>query len=106
MSGDVLQYGGILVPKRFPRRTRAIKRRALVLATPQCKIQFVDPVARRWLKQFFGRPARAGMLPRKVGRWLSQHGPTGSLLVAKKGNARLYLKRQDSYTRVTRLLLL
>ena len=96
----------ILVPKRFPPRTKTNKRRALVLATPQCKIQFVDPVARRWLKHFFGQPARAGMLPRKVGHWLSQPGPARSSLVAKKGNARLYLKRQDSYTRVSRLLLL
>ena len=79
-----------------------------MLASPEYEIQFVDPAARRWLKQFFGRPARAGLLPRKICRWLSQHDQTkrsGSLL-AKTIDARLYLKRQDSYTQQTLLLLL
>ena len=79
-----------------------------MLASPEYKIQFVDPAARRWLKQFFGRPARAGLLPRKICRWLSQHGQTrrSASLLAKTTDARLYLKRQDSYTQQTLLLLL
>ena len=97
------------MPKRIPRRKRKeLRRRALVLATPQFKIQFADPMARRWLKQFFGRPARAGLLPRKVCRWLAGHEKKRSArsFVAKQQNARLYLKRQNSYTPHTISLLL
>jgi hypothetical protein len=52
------------MPKSVPRKKRRESRgRALVVATPEFKIQFAEPVARRWLKQFFGRPARAELLP-------------------------------------------
>src|SRR6266536_6171032 len=80
------------------KRPREIRRKAIVLATSEGKIQFADATARRWLKQFFGRPARAGLLPTKVCRWLARHGKAKlprSLLV-KEGDARLYLKRQKS----------
>lgn len=64
------------------------------------KIRFADPAARRWLKQFFGRPVRVGLLPRKVSQWISKRGETrerGSL-VAKTSKAQLHLKREPSYT--------
>jgi len=97
------------MPKSVPRKKRReARRRAVVLATPECKIQFADPVARRWLKQFFGRPARAGVLPRKVCRWFAGHGQArlrNSMLI-KQGDTRLYLKRQNSYTPHTISLLL
>src|SRR5438477_10146920 len=61
-------------------------------------IQFADPAARRWLKQFFGRPTRTGVLPRKVYRWVSKPTRNGNSLVAKNRNAQLYLRREPSYT--------
>jgi DNA-binding CsgD family transcriptional regulator len=96
------------MPKSGPRKKRReARRRALVLATPEFKIQFADPVARRWLKQFFGRPVRAGVLPRKVCRWLAGHEKKriASSFVAKQQNARLYLKREKSYTHDSTILL-
>ena len=79
-----------------------------MLATPEGKIQFVDLIAQRWLKQFFGRPARAGLLPRKVCRWLKQCGQRRppSSFIAKQKNVRLYLKSENSYTPHSTLLLL
>ena len=79
-----------------------------MLATSEGKIQFADATARRWLKQFFGRPDRAGLLPTKVCHWLARHGK-GKLprsLLVKEGDARLYLKRQKSYKQRTISLLL
>jgi DNA-binding CsgD family transcriptional regulator len=95
---------GLTVPKP----SEEIRRRTIVLATRKCTIQFADSTARRWLKQFFGRPVRAEVLPRKVCRWMSQHAQTraGSSLLTKKKNARLYLKKQKSYTPGITLLLL
>ncbi len=80
----------------------------MVLTQPEGKIQFADPAARRWLRQFFGRPARSGALPSKVCRWLSKPGQSrhASSLIAKKSDARLYLKRQNSYTDESTVLLL
>ncbi|HAF15739.1 MAG TPA: hypothetical protein DCK99_19010 [Blastocatellia bacterium] len=70
------------MPKSVPRRKRReARRRAVVFATPEGKIQFADPVARRWLKQFFRRPVRAGLLPRKVCRWLAGHERKSESLV-------------------------
>ncbi len=90
------------------KKRRAARRQALVLATPEFKIQFAEPVARRWLKEFFGRPARAELLPRKVCRWLAQHAriKLSRSLVGRQGDTRLYLKRQNSYTHHSTILLL
>jgi DNA-binding CsgD family transcriptional regulator len=91
-----------------PKPSEEVRRRTIVLATRKCTIQFADSTARRWLKQFFGRPVRAEVLPRKVCRWMSQHAQTraGSSLLTKKKNARLYLKKQKSYTPEITFLLL
>ncbi len=97
------------MPKSSPReKRREARRQALVLATPEFKIQFAEPVARRWLKEFFGRPVRAGLLPRKVCRWLACHKKRriATSFVAKQHNARLYLKREESYTHHSTILLL
>ena len=79
-----------------------------MLATSEGKIQFADATARRWLQQFFGRPARAGLLPRKICRWLTAHQEKrlGSSAVAKQQNARLFLKKDKSYTHHSTILLL
>jgi DNA-binding CsgD family transcriptional regulator len=79
-----------------------------VLARPEGEIQFADPAARRWLKQFFGRPTRPGVLPWKVCRWLSKEGQSrrATSLVGKKGAALLYVKSQDSYADDSTVLLL
>jgi DNA-binding CsgD family transcriptional regulator len=97
------------MPKSHPPRKRtAKKRQAIVLITPEGKIQFADPTAQRWLKQFFGRPARAGLLPRKICHWLAapEGKSLGSLAVSKQQNARLFLKKEKSSTEQTTLLLL
>lgn len=61
-------------------------------------IQFADPAARRWLKLFFGRPARSGVLPRKICRWITKSTRDSGFLVARTPNKQLYLRREPSYT--------
>lgn len=61
-------------------------------------IQFADPAARRWLKQFFGRPKRTGVLPRKVYQWVSKPARHVNSLVARTTDAQLFLRRVASYT--------
>jgi DNA-binding CsgD family transcriptional regulator len=72
------------------------------------KIEFADVAARRWLKQFFGRPARAGVLPRKLCRWMAAHNhlKTSRSLLAETSSAKLYLKSQPAYTDDNFVLLL
>jgi DNA-binding CsgD family transcriptional regulator len=72
----------------------------MLIAARGGKIQFAEPPARRWLKQFFSRPARVGVLPSRVLRWVSKHDAMnrGRSLVAQTTRARLYLKREQSYT--------
>jgi len=97
------------VRKNAPRKKRGkAKRRAIVLAAPEGKIRFADAVARRWLAQFFGRPARSGILPKKIGRWLAKRNRRnhGKSLVAAKKTAHLYVKQQHSYTDDLIILLL
>ena len=79
----------------------------MLIAAPGGKIQFAEPTARRWLKQFFGRPARVGVLPREVVRWVSNHDAMNRdrSLVAQTSRARLYLKREQSYTDKSLVLL-
>jgi DNA-binding CsgD family transcriptional regulator len=97
------------MPKSHPPRKRAAtKRQAILLTTPEGKIQFADATARRWLREFFGRPVRAGLLPRKVCRWLASHEKKriASSFVAKQQNARLCLRKEKSYTDNSTILLL
>jgi DNA-binding CsgD family transcriptional regulator len=63
------------------------------------EVQFADPIARRWLTQFFGKPTRSGKLPRKVARWISQASKRQKdcSLVAKTAAAKLCLTREPSY---------
>jgi DNA-binding CsgD family transcriptional regulator len=84
------------------------KRRAIVLATPEGKIQFADATARRWLKQFFGRPAASGLLPQKLCHWLKRQALPAdrSSAVARHQSARLFLKKEKTSTDQTTLLLL
>jgi DNA-binding CsgD family transcriptional regulator len=106
---SVLENGIWNVPRKQQRRKRKKSRaRAMVLAWPKGEIQFADSAARRWLRQFFGRPPRVGILPRKINRWLSSHSRTTRprSLLAKKGKTRLYVKREDSYSSDTLVLLL
>src|ERR1051326_335570 len=97
------------VGKTFPRKRRGkLKKRAMVLAAPEGKIQFADAAARRWLAEFFGRPARSGLLPRKLRKWLakSDHRSRRPSLVASKKQSHLYVKEQDAYTDDLVILLL
>ena len=79
----------------------------MLITGAEGKIQFTDPTARRWLKRFFGRPPRAGTLPRKILKWISTHrnGRAGRSLVAKSASAQLYLKREPSYSQDNLVLL-
>ena len=97
------------IAKKAPRRRRGkAKRRGIVLAASEGKIRFADAAARRWLIQFFGRPARSGLLPRKVRQWLStrDHRNHRTSLIAEKKQTHLYIKEQDSYTNELVILLL
>jgi len=80
----------------------------MLIAAPGGKIQFAEPPARRWLKQFFSRPARAGTLPRKISRWASRQAETRQRrsLVAQTKKVYLYIKCEQSYTDTNLVLLL
>src|SRR5919201_432286 len=94
--------------RRSPRKRSAKERRAIVLATPEGEIQFANATARRWLQQFFGRPARAGLLPSKICRWLRADPPKGGgkSTMARHQNAGLVLKKEKSSTDQSMLLVL
>src|SRR5436309_8565004 len=89
------------------KRPRNLKTRAMLVADVGGKICFADPAARRWLKRFFGRPQRAGLLPRTVSGWISGRNQrhVGRSLVAKTPDGQLYLKRERSYTHDNLVLL-
>jgi DNA-binding CsgD family transcriptional regulator len=96
-------------PKSLPQRKRGPRRRqAIVIATRSGRIQFADSSARRWLTQFFGRPAQAGLLPRKICRWLSdqQSRRTGTAAVGRTKEARLFLRQQHAFGERNTVLLL
>lgn len=96
-----------MAKKPGSKQRRKPKQRAIVLATPEGNIQFADQPARRWLKQFFGRPATSTKLPGKVSRWVSTHQRAGAAsLLGKKGTAQLYVRREHSYTDDSVVLLL
>lgn len=90
------------------KQRRKKRRRAVLLANHDGKIQFVDPAASRWLKEFFGRARKSRTLPHKVYRWLSKRNGAKSAtsLVAKKRDTQLHLRRQDSLTEHSVVLLL
>lgn len=54
-----------------------------------------DALASRLLKEFFGRPAQSGMLPRKICRWVAAESakPGGKSLVVKRADLRLFVRR-------------
>jgi DNA-binding CsgD family transcriptional regulator len=93
-----------VTPKQPPR----FKRRAMLIAAPSGRIQFADPAARQWLRQFFGRPTKAGALPRKVVRWISEVSTAKKRhsLVAHRAKAQLFVRRERSYTDDSYVLLL
>jgi DNA-binding CsgD family transcriptional regulator len=91
------------------KRRRQRRNQAIVVATPEGKIRYADQIARRWLKQFFGRPARAGLLPRQICRWLSgqqQSKRPGSATVGRTENAKLFLRQQHAFGEKNTVLLL
>jgi DNA-binding CsgD family transcriptional regulator len=89
------------------KKRRQPKQRAILLTTDEGKIRFADPPARRWLKQFFGRPPASGRLPRKISHWISRHHRAGPVsLLGKKGSTQLYVKRENSYSEDSVVLLL
>jgi DNA-binding CsgD family transcriptional regulator len=90
------------------KRQRQRQNQAIVVATPEGKIRYADQIARGWLKQFFGRPARAGLLPRQICRWLSgqQSKRTGSAIVGTMQNATLFLRQQHAFGEKSTVLLL
>ena len=92
------------VASKQPRKS---KRRAMLIAASNGQIQFADRAARLWLKQFFGRPPKVGVLPRKVARWVSEAGAKKNRsLVAQTAKAQLFVRRERSYTDQNLVLLL
>jgi DNA-binding CsgD family transcriptional regulator len=72
----------------------------LLITTPDCEVKFANPQARRWLKEFFGRPERAGKLPRKVCRWVKGRATTPAAtrsLVAKRDSVNLFVRRHQPH---------
>jgi DNA-binding CsgD family transcriptional regulator len=105
----VYTFGGFcFVPRKAgSKRRRKPRQKAILVATQQGKIHFADLPARRWLKQFFGRPKTSGKLPIKVLRWLSTHKRAGAAsLIGKQESAQLYVRREHSYTEDSVVLLL
>lgn len=81
---------------------------AHVIATPECQIEWAHPAARRWLKQFFPRPARANKLPKKVCHWLATEiGSAGRpVLVVRRDGACLFVhwRRPHAHDAISLLL--
>jgi DNA-binding CsgD family transcriptional regulator len=66
------------------------------VVTPEGAVRWADPAARRWLKEFFGRPTMVGLVPWKVCRWLAildSESRAKSLIVLKKGRYLLVSQR-------------
>jgi DNA-binding CsgD family transcriptional regulator len=84
--------------RAIPKKKSASKARrlAFLVASSECEICFADREAKHWLNQFFGRPSRARLLPRKVCRWLvADHSALGAKsLIVKRDDARLFITRQ------------
>ncbi len=76
----------------------------LVVATPDCGISYLGPVARPWLPQFFDSPDLFQQLPREICDWLK--GGSLSPLVVKHGKARLVVRRYRPHPRHVIALLL
>ncbi len=92
---------------RTAKKRRKPKRRAILLAGPEGEVRYADAPAKRWLREFFGRPERAKLLQRKVRRWLQDFAHRRSpALTGKKGTTHLYVRRQNSLTEDSTVLLL
>lgn len=88
-----------------PQRKVSVRRRAIVLVSPAGTIQFAGGPAGKWLTEFFGSSSNEN-LPEELLRWLRHRLRQDDPFVARKGRARLYLKRQVSYSPKTINLLL
>ena len=98
-------YTTTLVRSPTPRRKVSIGRRAILLASASGTIHFAGGPAGKWLTEFFGSTDNQS-LPSEIRRWLRQRSHWNESLVARKGKARLSLKRQTSYSPKTINLLL
>lgn len=70
-------------------------RRSLVVATPSGEMRLADALGRRLLKDFFGRPSRAGLLPHKVSHWMTAEigARKGKSLISRRGERRLFVSK-------------
>lgn len=82
------------------KRPRKFRRRAMLIAGAGGEIHFADPAARHWLREFFGRPTRAGLLPRRVSRWITERRTTKKShpLIAQSTKGQLFVRREGSFT--------
>lgn len=71
----------------------------LIMATPEGKILFARSGALRWLRRFYSRPARVGVLPRLICRWLQkENSPNGQRsLVATMGRSALFIRKFEPH---------
>ena len=97
------------MPHRYPLR-HALReaQHAHLIATPECQIEWAPPEARRWLKQFFPRPAGAKKLPQKICRWLATEARSAGrhVLVIRRDEACLFVHWQRPHARDAIALLL
>lgn len=78
---------------------------ALVVATPDCMVQFANPAAQAWLKEFFDPPQSESHLPAEICRWLTSEQRRNAL-VTRQGDAGLLVRRYRPHPRDAIALLL
>lgn len=74
---------------------QATPRCFLIVVTAAGEILFAKSGALRWLRWFYGRPVRVGVLPRRICRWLREgKTPNGQRsLVTPKGRSALFIRK-------------
>lgn len=78
-----------------------------MVITHECVITFANPLARRWIREFFPRARQAGRLPDRVCRWLgAEEQERGKRLLERRGRRYLLVRRHRPSADDTFVLLL
>jgi DNA-binding CsgD family transcriptional regulator len=82
--------------RHSPKHSLREAQHAHLIATPECRVEWADPSARRWLKQFLPRPERTKKLPVRICRWLAAeaHSAGRHVLVVRRHAACLFVHWQ------------
>ncbi len=72
---------------------------SLIVTTPTGDIRFASVDARRWLRDFFGRSARVGLLPPRLQQWVAGRGPHAGKksIVITRQQTRLFVTRYNPH---------